>query len=88
MKNNTFYIVCRENDIKMAEYRNPESFSWSNLPKLNKDIVEYTDRVLYNGWEFVDNIEIFDYNEAKQAMEEYRKAMPKHTVLIHCKRVS
>lgn len=87
MINNTFFIVARESDIKMAEARSPDSFYWSRLPKLNAGVTVYTDRILYNGWEFVDGIEIFDYQQAKRLMEEYRAAMPSHTVLIHAKRI-
>ena len=87
MRNHTFFIVAREKDISMATARNGESFAWRNLRKLNADILEYTDRVLYNGWEFVDNIEHTDYQEAKRRMNEYSQAMPNHTVLIHAKRI-
>jgi hypothetical protein len=34
------------------------------------------------GWEFVDNIEYFDYNEAKRIREEYAKAFPRFAVRL------
>ena len=33
-----------------------------------------------HGWEFVDNIEYFDYNEAKRIREEYALAFPQFAV--------
>lgn len=36
------------------------------------------------GWEFVDNIEYFDYNEAKRVREEYQKAFPQFVVRMRC----
>jgi hypothetical protein len=87
MKNNTFYIVAREKDIKMAEARSPDSFSWERLNDINRNVENSADyiKILYNGWEFVDGIEMSDYEEAKSMLLEYRNAMPSHTVLIHAK---
>jgi hypothetical protein len=88
MKNNTFFIVAREKDIKIAQARNPDSFYWKKLGEMNRNAKKYTDRVLYNGLEFVDGIEMLDYEEAKAMLLEYRNAMPSHTVLIHAKPLS
>jgi len=87
MKNNTFFIVAREKDLDLAKARNYDSFFWNTLKDVNRDKKEYTEKVLYNGWEFVDGIELFDYNDAKELMYQYREAMPNHTVLIHCKEI-
>lgn len=40
------------------------------------------------GWEYVDGIEIFDWEEAKKLRKEYDSAFPSHTVLIRPKRIS
>lgn len=46
-----------------------------------------SDSRLYGGWEFVDGIEIDNWDDAQGMLKEYRSAMPSHTVMIHAKRI-
>jgi hypothetical protein len=47
----------------------------------HRNIIKNDEQDAY-GWEFADNIEIFDYQEAKRVREEYQKAMPNFVVNI------